>query len=97
MNETTNTPTTECFVNVFPSLDPEQRIHGAYSAAKPSSGFRLELPERITTITPQNAYLLHRALGEYMTYLDQRGETPEFWIQVKGLPADGYIAFGLDH
>lgn len=100
MNETT--PQTkhnpDPFFENFPSLDPEQVVRGGYSTTRPSRGFKLEMPECVTVLTPQNAYLLHRALEEYMRYLANNSETPKFWVQVQGLPTEvEFSCFGLDH
>jgi hypothetical protein len=72
-------------VNMY-SLDPEQVVVGGRSSENP--GYWLHVPEADLVLTPHTAYLLHRALTEYLAGLERAGQTPVFWIESKGLPED---------
>lgn len=86
----TNVP--DGFVQNMFSLDDLQPIAGGYSSR--TAGYWISVPAGSDIMNPHTAYLLHRALGQYLAHLEKIGETPKFMVETVGLP-ENPTCFGI--
>lgn len=81
------------------SFDKVCPVAGDYDERDIDAGFSLifhyDDPALQTTkkLTPRAAYMMQRALKQYVDALAAAGKTPTFWVQRQGVPDDSdYIS-----